>query len=90
MVVKEIPVPVVIGLEGIYRPSFPYPKDGIILPLDENNKVIYEDRQDAQDAQVVNVVMPYWYWKLIIKFAKDTETAFTALEAANQVDPLPP
>lgn len=87
MVVKEIPVPVVMGLDGVYFPAFPYPKDGIILPLDENNKVIFEDREDVQ---VTNVVMPYWYWKLIIKYVKDTETAVTALEAANQVDPLPP
>ena len=74
-----------MGLDGVYFPAFPYPKDGVILPLDKDNKVTY-DEEDL----VVNVVLPYWYWKLIIKYVKDTETAVTALEAANQVETLPP
>lgn len=82
MVIKEIPVPVIPGLENVYFPSFPYPKDGIVLPLDENKNVITGNEPDADDITVDAVLMPYWYWKLIINYVTETEEAVTALTAA--------
>lgn len=76
MVIKEIPVPVVPGLEGVYFPSFPYPADGLIVPLDENNKAVTTD-----GVQVQAVIMPYWYWLQIVDYVTKTETAVTALQA---------
>ena len=81
-VVKEIPVPVVMGLEGVYFPSFPYPKDGIIQPLTEADK--------DGELHVYAVVIPYWYWNLIIDYASKTETAVTALEAVNSPEAKKP
>ena len=77
-VIKEIPVPVVAGLDGVYFPSFPYPKDGVVLPLTEKDKdgVLH----------VYAVTLPYWYWNLIIDYVRETETAVTALEAVNSKD----
>ena len=68
-------MPVVAGLEGVYFPSFPYPKDGIIEPLTEADK--------DGELHVYAVVIPYWYWNLVINYVKETETAVTALEAVN-------
>ena len=77
MVIKEIPVPVVPGLDGVYFPSFPYPKDGIIVSLDENNQAVTKE-----GIQIHAVVMPYWYWKQIEDYVVKTETAVTALQEA--------
>ncbi len=74
-VVKEIPVPVVMGLENVYFPSFPYPKDGILEPLTEADK--------DGELHVYAVVVPYWYWNLIIDYASKPEEAVTALEEVN-------
>ena len=68
-------MPVVAGLEGVYFPSFPYPKDGIIEPLTQADK--------DGELHVYAVVIPYWYWNLVIDYAKKMETAVTALEAVN-------
>ena len=81
-VIKEIPVPVVMGLEGVYFPSFPYPKDGIVLPLTEADK--------DGELHVYAVTLPYWYWNLIIDYVRKTETAVQALEAANGIEEKKP
>ena len=81
-VVKEIPVPVVMGLDGVYFPSFPYPKEGIIQPLTEADK--------DGELHLYAVVLPYWYWNLIIDYASKTETAITALEAVNSPEAKKP
>ena len=73
--IKEIPVPVVMGLDGVYFPSFPYPKEGIVKPLTEADK--------DGELHVYAVVLPYWYWNLIIDYVSKTETAVTALESVN-------
>lgn len=65
-------MPVIPGLEGVYFPSFPYPKDGIVMPLTEEDK--------DGEMHVYAVTLPYWYWNLIINYVKETETAVTALE----------
>lgn len=44
-------------------PRFPYPQDGLIVPIDENMKKVVSD-----DQEIVNVVIPYWYWNLIIEY----------------------
>lgn len=64
------------GLENVYFPKFPYPADGIVVPLDENNKAVTTD-----DIQIQAVIMPYWYWKQIENYVVKTETAVTALMA---------
>lgn len=81
-VIKEIPVPVVMGLEGVYFPSFPYPNEGIIKPLTEEDK--------DGELHVYAVVLPYWYWNLVIDYVSKTETAVTALEAVNGAEEKKP
>lgn len=71
-------MPVVPGLEGVYFPAPPYPKDGIVLPLDKNWNVV-----KTNDVEVETVAMPNWYWKLVLDFIVKTEQAITALEAVN-------
>ena len=64
-----------MGLENVYFPSFPYPKDGIVEPLTEEDK--------DGELHVYGVMLPYWYWNLIIDYVNKTETAVTALEEVN-------
>ena len=71
---KETPAPV-ITVETIYFPSFPEPPDDII-PLDKDNNVVTSD-----DTETVNVLIPYWYWNLIIDYVEKTEEAVTSLTA---------
>ena len=75
--IKEIPVPVIAGLDGVYFPSFPYPDDGVIIPLDKEQKIVTDT-----ETEVITVVIPYWYWKMVIDHVKETESAVTALYAA--------
>lgn len=77
-----MPVPVIVGLDSVYFPTFPYPKDGIVLPLDANNKLVLDD-----NSEIVSVIMPYWYWNLIIDYATKIETAAAALQAAAERPP---
>lgn len=74
--IKEIPVPTIPGLEGVYFPSFPYPADGLVVPLDENNKAVTTD-----GIQIKAVVLPYWYWIQIVDYVSQTEKAVTALKS---------
>lgn len=67
------------GLDGVYFPKFPYPADGLIVPLDENNKAI-----TTGGVQVQAVLMPYWYWMQIVDYVTKTETAVTALQEVNK------
>ena len=75
-------MPVVTGLESVYFPSFPYPKDGILEPLTEKDK--------DGELHVYAVVIPYWYWNLIIDYASNTEKAVTALEEVNGLEAKKP
>lgn len=70
-------MPVVPGLDGVYFPSFPYPADGVIVPLDANYKAVTKD-----GIPIEAVIMPYWYWQQIENYVVKTEEAVTALEAA--------
>ena len=56
---------------------FPDPPDDII-PLDKDNNVVTSD-----DTETVNVLIPYWYWNLIIDYVEETEAAVTSLTAAH-------
>lgn len=67
-----------MGLDGVYFPSFPYPKEGIVKPLTEEDK--------DGELHVYAVVLPYWYWNLIIDYVSKTETAVTALESVNSLE----
>ena len=57
--------------ENVYFPSFPYPKEGIVLPVTETD--------EAGQMHVYAVQLPYWYWKLIINYVTETEEAVTAV-----------
>ena len=72
-----------MGLDGVYFPTFPEPKDGVVLPLTEADK--------DGELHVYAVTLPYWYWNLIIDYVSKTEKAITALEEVNsKEDNKPP
>lgn len=59
---------------NVFFPSFPEPPKGAILPLDINGKRVTEKGED-----IINVVMPYWYWKEVCRYVTETEEAVQAL-----------
>ena len=71
---KETPAPV-ITVKTVYFPSFPDPPDGLI-PLDKDNNIVTSD-----DTEIVYMLIPYWYWNLIIDYVEETEQAVTSLTA---------
>lgn len=62
--------------ETVYFPAFPYPKQGIIKPLDAENNIVTSDGTEIETVQ-----MPYWYWKLVIDYVAKTENAVDAITA---------
>jgi hypothetical protein len=74
-----------MGLEGVYFPAPPYPKDGVVLPFDKNGNVV-----KSNNVEIETVAMPYWYWKLVLDYITKTETAVTALEAVNSPEAKKP
>lgn len=69
----------------VYFPSFPEAPAGLILPLDIKGKRVTEPGQE-----IVNIAIPYWYWKQICQYVTETEEAVQALKAGttNNTDSL--
>ena len=76
---NEIPVIVNPALDTVYFPSFPYPKSGTLMPVDKDGKAVYEVQND-DEIEISAVVVPYWYWLLVIDYVTKTESAVTALQ----------
>lgn len=49
-------------------PEFPAPADGLIIPYDVDGKKV-----TTADVEITNVLIPYWYWNLIIKYKCDVD-----------------
>ena len=75
---QEIIVPVIAGLDVVYFPSVPNPEDVEIIPLDEQGNIVVDEKVLIKD-----VVIPFWYWNMILDYIDKTETAVTALYAAH-------
>jgi len=71
---KETPKIQVAGIETVYFPSFPDSEGVNIIPLDADGNIVTTDEE-----HIANVLIPYWYWNLIIDYVEETETAITAL-----------
>jgi len=71
---NETPKIVIAGIETVYFPAFPYPDDDVVIPLDADKNIVINS-----GASIEYVMLPYWYWKLIIEYVIDTENAVDAL-----------
>lgn len=49
-------------------PDFPEPKENTLIPLDIDGK-----RVTTKDQEIVNVLVPYWYWALIIRYKVEVD-----------------
>lgn len=52
----------------IYFPNFPKPRN--IIPLDSDGKKVVDD-----ETEIMNVLIPYWYWNLIIDYKLEVDDA---------------
>ena len=62
----------------LYFPTYPAP-NGNVLPLDENYKRVTTDEQNVE-----YVIMPFWYYKLIVDYKVSVDEQKTKYEAFNK------
>ena len=62
----------------LYFPKYPAP-NGNVLPLDENYKRVTDNTQNVE-----YVVMPFWYYQLIVDYKVGVDEAKAKYEAFNQ------
>ena len=62
----------------LFFPTYPAPNNNV-LPLDENYK-----RVTSNDQTVEFVIMPFWYYKLIVEYKAGVDETQAKYEAFNQ------
>ena len=62
----------------LYFPSYPNPQNNV-LPLDKDYKRVTDN-----DTEVVYVIMPYWYYKMIKDYKVKVDETKAKYEAFNQ------
>ena len=62
----------------LYFPTYPAPNNNV-LPLDENYKRVTDNTQNVE-----YVIMPFWYYKLIVDYKAGVDEAKAKYEAFNQ------
>ena len=62
----------------LYFPKYPEPK-GNVVPLDENYKRVTDNNTDIE-----YVMMPFWYYKLIVDYKVSIDEQKAKYEAFNQ------
>ena len=62
----------------LYFPSYPNPQNNV-LPLDKDYKRVTDN-----DTEVVYVIMPYWYYKMIKDYKVGVDETKAKYEAFNQ------
>lgn len=60
----------------IYFPSFPTPGKATITPIDIDGKIVRDN-----DTEIMNVVIPFWYWIMITNYVTETEEAVAMYQA---------
>lgn len=53
----------------LYFPKYPEPKKNV-LPLDKDGKVVKDN-----ETEIENVIMPLWYYQLIVSYKVDVDRA---------------
>jgi len=61
----------------LYFPSYPNPQNNV-LPLDENYKRVTDNTQNVE-----YVVMPFWYYKLIVDYKVKVDEVEAKYDAFN-------
>lgn len=62
----------------LYFPTYPAP-NGNVLPLDENYKRVTDNTQSVE-----YVVMPFWYYQLIVDYKVNVDETKAKYEAFNK------
>lgn len=62
----------------LYFPKYPAP-NGNVLPLDENYKKVTDNTQNVE-----YVIMPFWYYQLIVDYKVGVDETKAKYEAFNQ------
>lgn len=71
---KSYPTKEKTEIPSVYFPTVPVPKDGVVIPLDSDFHAV-----TTEEKEIMYVLMPYWYWNMIIDYMVKTETAVSVL-----------
>ena len=74
---KEIQYKTIYATPDLFFPSYPDPNNNV-LPLDENYKRVTNNTQE-----VTYVVMPFWYYKLIVDYKVKVDEQKAKYDAFN-------
>ena len=70
----------------LYFPKFPGPKDGVIIPLDADYKVVKADvDEQGNPIEVVYDIVPEWWLKLVLDYKLDVDVAETKYKIQNYI-----
>lgn len=75
---NEIQYKTIYATPELYFPSYPAPKNNVI-PLDENYKKVTDN-----ETEIEYVIMPFWYYKLIVDYKVSVDETKAKYEAFNQ------
>lgn len=65
--------------QDVYIPKFPEPKESVVIPLNSDFHCVIPTEEEP-DPEVMYVMVPYWYWNLIITYKVQMERAVKALK----------
>lgn len=72
---KQTEIKTVTVYPQLYFPKYPEPKKNV-LPLDKNGKVVKDN-----DTPIENVIMPLWYYQLIVDYKIGVDKAKAEYDA---------
>lgn len=72
---KTTPVETIYVYPELAFPVYPKPNNNV-LPLDANGKIVKDN-----ETEVENVIMPLWYYKLIVNYKLENDVAKAKYEA---------
>lgn len=79
---EKIVVRTIYVCPDLFFPEFPKPAEGIILPLDQNFKMIKSEvDENGEPVEVVWDIVPEWWLKLVLDYKLDNDVARSKYEA---------
>ena len=75
---NQIEYKTIYATPDLFFPTFPVPK-GNVLPLDEDYKRVTDNTKEIE-----YVVMPFWYYKLIVDYKVSVDEQKAKYEAFNK------
>lgn len=73
----EVEIRYIYVAPDLYFPKFPAPRDGVIIPLSADYKIVTEE----SDEEVVYSIVPEWWLNLVLYYKLDVDEAKAKYDA---------